>query len=343
MGENALCYQRSVEYPGLVKPYRRESGSIDQSVIESSTRSSDGFGLTNKYSRMNELHTKQKQNYDPFSRYDDDLGEEHYFLVPKVQGNSLQVSEWRRTVKSSRSLKNIAKLASDIKQVETSVGKNRNQTYPPLYKRPQTQLSDLDKKRFEGEYCYISADQSSKDKHSFCRSTVGISFNRKNDSEQLREFASKFATLGDEIPKPQSSSHSLGERKFDTWVELDGISESPTKTRVIRTQPEKIIDYCTCMICVKGIFYHCTDDEDETVDNVCSCTGTKGSVLKRWTCLSILACLMPCIFCYLPAKGCLNLCRKCKNNNDKRMRDSNLNVRYRKTEQRRSRETTTLL
>ena len=337
MGENALFYQKHIQYPCLVKPYQKETGSIDRNVVESCA------GTERKIDyRMNELSTIQKQKYDPFSRYDDDLGEDHYFLVPETDGNNLRVSEWRRTVKSSRSLKNIAKLASDIQHVETTVGKNRTKTYPPYYNTPKTLEREVDMKKLAGDYCYISADLASKEKNLFGgTSSRTSSFHRRKDGERLEDFASKFANIGDEIPKPQSSSHSFEGRKFDTWVELEGISETDRKTRLIRTQPEKVIDYCTCMICVKGIFYHCSDDDD-IVENVCSCSGSKGKVLKRWTCLSILACFMPCLFCYLPAKGCLNLCRTCKSK-DKRSGDCNLRARYKKHNEQRLRETTTLL
>lgn len=321
-----------------MKPYQKDNGSIDRNVVESTERNE----RKNNY-RMNELSRKQKQKLDPFSRYDDDLSQDHYFLVPEADGNSLRVNEWRRTVKSSRSLKNIAKLASGIQQAETTVGKNRTQTYPPYYKTPRHLQKEIDEKKIAGDYCYISTEHSSKDKNLFSgTSSRTSSFYIRKDGERLEEFASKFANIGDEPPKPQSSFHSFEERKFETWVELDGINETSRKTRLLRTQPEKVIDYCTCMMCVKGIFYHCTDEDDDTVDNVCSCTGSKGSVLKRWTCLSLLACFMPCLFCYLPAKGCVHLCRKCKSK-DKGSRDSHLTAKYKKANERRLRETTTLL
>ena len=333
-----LFVQKHLEYPCLVKPYHKDRGLIDRDVVESCARTERRIDY-----RMNELSTKQK--HDPFSRYDDDLAEDHYFLVPKPDGNSLRISEWRRTVKSSRSLKNIAKLASDIQHVDTTTGKNGTQTYPPYYRthHPRTSEGDFDEKKVAGEYCYISSGHSSKEKNLFkgtCSRTS--SFYVRKDAECLEDFASKFANIGDEIPKPQSSLHSFEERKFDTWVELEGLNETRKNTRVIRTQPETILDYCTCMICVKGVFYHCSEEEDDIADHVCSCSGSRGKVLKRWTCLSFLACLMPCLFCYLPAKGCLTLCRKCKSK-DKGSGDSNLRAKFKKPNERRLKETTTLL
>ena len=338
MGENALFYQKHLQYPCLVKPYQRDTGLIDHGVVESCSKTQRTIDY-----RMNELSTTQKQKYDPFSRYDDDRAQDHYFLVPTPDGSSLRLNEWRKTVKSSRSLKNIAKLASDTRHVETSVGKSRLQTYPPYYRTPRNLEREIDEKKLAGEYCYISSERSCKEKSVFsgtCSQTS--SFYVREDGERLEDFASKFANIGDELRKPQSSSHSFDGGKFDTWVELEGLDETSKKTRVIRTEPEKVIDYCTCMICVKGIFYHCTDEEDDTADHVCSCTGSKGKVFKRWTCLSFLACLMPCLFCYLPAKGCVTMCRKCRSDH-RQSRDGNLKAKYKKPNEQRLKETTTLL
>ncbi len=336
MGENALLYRREVKYPGLVKPYLKENGSIDPNVVDSGSRSTGKAGVSNEYMRMNGHRMKQKQNYDPFSRYDDDLGEEHYFLVPKVQGNTLKICEWRKTVESSRSLRNIAKLASDNKRNE-SLGKDRTLTFPP-YARTKQNVENVENRTIkdQGEYCYISSNEKSlyslKGQKSPC---LRNSLHHHKDGERFRDFASKFATAEDEGPKPQSRSHSLDERKFDTWIELEGITESNSKSTAVRTKLDDAIDYCTCMVCVKGLFYHCTkDDEDHVIDNPCSCVGNKGSVMKRWTCLTFLACLMPCIFCYLPARGCVNLCRKCGNHKDNA--NSNLKVRYKKPDRRKA-------
>ncbi|XP_053129312.1 protein sprouty homolog 3 [Hemicordylus capensis] len=71
--------------------------------------------------------------------------------------------------------------------------------------------------------------------------------------------------------------------------------------------PEKIIDYGTCLCCVKGIFYHCSsDDEDTSADDPCSCG--PGSCCARWVAMSFLSVLMPCLCCYFPTLGCLKLC-----------------------------------
>lgn len=80
---------------------------------------------------------------------------------------------------------------------------------------------------------------------------------------------------------------------------------------------ETIIDYASCLCCVKALFYHCSKDheldcESETIrcaDDPCSCVPYKRA--SRWGCLSVLSILLPCLCCYWPMRGCVSLCAKC--------------------------------
>ncbi|KAM9373913.1 protein sprouty homolog 3 [Phaethornis superciliosus] len=73
--------------------------------------------------------------------------------------------------------------------------------------------------------------------------------------------------------------------------------------------PESLLDYGTCLCCVKGLFYHCsTDDEDTCADDPCSCG--PGSCCARWAAMSLLSLLMPCLCCYFPTLACLKLCQR---------------------------------
>ncbi|OWK51469.1 Protein sprouty 3 [Lonchura striata] len=72
---------------------------------------------------------------------------------------------------------------------------------------------------------------------------------------------------------------------------------------------ESLLDYGTCLCCVKGLFYHCsTDDEDTCADDPCSCG--PGSCCARWAAMSVLSLLLPCLCCYFPTLGCLKLCQR---------------------------------
>lgn len=71
-----------------------------------------------------------------------------------------------------------------------------------------------------------------------------------------------------------------------------------------------VVENGTCVCCVKGLFYHCSsDDEDTCADKPFSCTQPHCCV--RWTTVSLLALLFPCLLCYLPAKGCVAVCQCC--------------------------------
>ncbi|KAL1021902.1 hypothetical protein UPYG_G00019510 [Umbra pygmaea] len=74
--------------------------------------------------------------------------------------------------------------------------------------------------------------------------------------------------------------------------------------------PQNIVDYGTCVCCVKGIFYHCSsDDEDTCADKPFSCSQSHCCV--RWSAIGLLSVFLPCLLCYLPAKGCLGVCQSC--------------------------------
>ncbi|XP_059183893.1 protein sprouty homolog 2 [Centropristis striata] len=73
---------------------------------------------------------------------------------------------------------------------------------------------------------------------------------------------------------------------------------------------QNAVEYGTCVCCVKGLFYHCSsDDEDTCAERPFSCTQSRCCV--RWTSVSLLSLLFPCLLCYLPAKGCVAVCQSC--------------------------------
>lgn len=73
---------------------------------------------------------------------------------------------------------------------------------------------------------------------------------------------------------------------------------------------DNAVEYGTCICCVKGLFYHCSsDDEDNCADNPCSCTQSRCCI--RWSAMGAVSLFLPCLWCYLPAKGCLKLCQVC--------------------------------
>lgn len=73
---------------------------------------------------------------------------------------------------------------------------------------------------------------------------------------------------------------------------------------------ESVVEYGTCLCCVKGLFYHCSaqDDEDNCADRPCSCA--PGHACARWGTMGLLAFCLPCLCCYPPARLCLALCQR---------------------------------
>lgn len=71
------------------------------------------------------------------------------------------------------------------------------------------------------------------------------------------------------------------------------------------------VDYATCLCCVKGLFYHCSeaDGDGSCADDPCSC-GPERRV-ARWTLLAALSCALPCLFCYWPMQCCKSAVEAC--------------------------------
>ncbi|XP_055798468.1 protein sprouty homolog 3-like [Salvelinus fontinalis] len=73
---------------------------------------------------------------------------------------------------------------------------------------------------------------------------------------------------------------------------------------------QSAVEYGTCLCCVKGLFYHCSaqDDEDNCADRPCACT--PAHACARWGTIGLLALCLPCLCCYPPARLCLALCQR---------------------------------
>lgn len=67
---------------------------------------------------------------------------------------------------------------------------------------------------------------------------------------------------------------------------------------------DTIIDYASCLCCVKALYYHCSDTDAGATcaDDPCSCGPHRR--LARWGCLGALAAPLPCLLCYWPLRGC---------------------------------------
>uniref|UniRef100_A0AC11D5D0 Sprouty RTK signaling antagonist 4 n=1 Tax=Ovis aries TaxID=9940 RepID=A0AC11D5D0_SHEEP len=73
---------------------------------------------------------------------------------------------------------------------------------------------------------------------------------------------------------------------------------------------QTLVNYGTCMCLVQGIFYHCTNEDDEgsCADHPCSCS--RSNCCARWSFMGALSLVLPCLLCYLPATGCVKLAQR---------------------------------
>lgn len=74
---------------------------------------------------------------------------------------------------------------------------------------------------------------------------------------------------------------------------------------------ETLLEHGTCMCLVKGLFYHCSNDDegDSCADSPCSLS--RSHCCSRFLCMGLMSVLFPCLLCYPPAKGCVKACHHC--------------------------------
>ena len=92
---------------------------------------------------------------------------------------------------------------------------------------------------------------------------------------------------------------------------------------------ETLVDYCTCMFCIKGLFYHCAEDSscsDTVLDNPCSCSPVNVGCVGRWSMLGLLSVFLPCLMCYPLARGCTGVCKCYKEGESRRKSRQNRTV-----------------
>ena len=76
---------------------------------------------------------------------------------------------------------------------------------------------------------------------------------------------------------------------------------------------EALVDTCSCMCCVRPIFYHCLKDdngEEDCSDDPCACCSRPHCAL-RWTIMALLVSCLPCLCLYLPLRCAFASCREC--------------------------------
>ena len=76
----------------------------------------------------------------------------------------------------------------------------------------------------------------------------------------------------------------------------------------------KAVEACSCLCCVKMVFYHCENSEDNlsTADVPCACC-ERPHCCKRWTCIGVMSLCVPCLCFYWPLRALVGLTTACYN------------------------------
>jgi len=84
-------------------------------------------------------------------------------------------------------------------------------------------------------------------------------------------------------------------------------------SKSVHCGPEPVLDYVTCLCCVKAMFYHCGKNHEPDggvmcADNPCSCAPHRK--FWRWGCMGAMSLVLPCLCLYWPCKGVIRVVDK---------------------------------
>ncbi|MBN3302169.1 SPY1 protein, partial [Amia calva] len=112
-------------------------------------------------------------------------------------------------------------------------------------------------------------------------------------------------------PKPSFICEQCGKCKCGECTAPRTLPSCLACNRQCLCSAESMVENGTCMCLVKGIFYHCSNDDegDSCADNPCSLS--QSHCCSRFLCMGLMSLLFPCLLCYPPAKGCVKMCQGC--------------------------------
>ena len=175
------------------------------------------------------------------------------------------------------------------------------------------------------EYCKVSAPKPSDELDSRPRELkTNTAFGRSK--MPFEKFARTHIGGDCRLTQPSSTRSQLDTRNRSVQGNFDTIVQEPARERDLASYAsnndvslrccghdiETAVDYCTCMFCVKGLFYHCGKNSGEDAGDVgenFSCTPANCCCVKRWSVIGLFAVVLPCILCYPAAKGCAEVCK----------------------------------
>lgn len=151
---------------------------------------------------------------------------------------------------------------------------------------------------------------------------------RKIGAKEFKEYGDRLDSGSDSYIEAKGNN-TASRNSFDSSpasaarIELETASVLTEESKCTASAVRDCIDYCTCMLCVKSAYYVCCDADDDTGTepyDPCFCSKPSWGCVKRWSCLGILSCFVPCMLCYPVAKGCVSRYEGCKRTKDKAAR-----------------------
>ncbi|XP_050303006.1 protein sprouty isoform X2 [Anthonomus grandis grandis] len=104
--------------------------------------------------------------------------------------------------------------------------------------------------------------------------------------------------------RPSVMCTTCGQCKCETCRAPKGLPQCWSCNGGCLLSADSVVDYASCLCCVKGLFYHCSEADDvdgSCADDPCGCGPDRRTA--RWGCLAALACVLPCLMLYWPLRG----------------------------------------
>lgn len=119
------------------------------------------------------------------------------------------------------------------------------------------------------------------------------------------------SSVKEDLAKHQFICEQCGKCKCSECTAQRTLPSCLTCNKQFLCSADSMVEYSTCMCLVKGVFYHCSNDDegDSCADNPCSCT--QAHCCSRFLCMGLMSLALPCLLCYPPAKGCVKMCQRC--------------------------------
>lgn len=106
----------------------------------------------------------------------------------------------------------------------------------------------------------------------------------------------------------KQSGHLLGRQRARCVYCHETFTQEENTRGSCEDAPDRVmqgVERLSCICCARGLLYHCMADQDGNYGvHPCVCDVTDSNNCKKWTALTLLACLVPCLWCYWPLTAC---------------------------------------